>query len=134
MNLVITNAFSPGTVALSGLVNQNFTEVATIINGGIDYGNINTTSGTTPGLIASIFLPTTTAQGTFSATTTGIGYTFLAGSTTAVPLAITGVSSQNADLFDVNLVAAGTKVFKIDKIGYRTRIINKLKTGCIYFM
>ena len=117
MQLVIPNSFSPNTVALSGLVDANFTQVATIVNSGIDYGNINTTSGTTPGLIASIFLPTTTAQGIFSATTAGVGYTFLAGSTTAVPLAITGVSSQNADLFDVNLVAAGTQVFKIDKIG-----------------
>ena len=117
MQLVIPNSFSPNTVALSGLVDANFTQVATIVNSGIDYGNINTTSGTTPGLIASIFLPTTTAQGTFSATTAGVGYTFLAGSTTAVPLAITGVSSQNADLFDVNLVAAGTQVFKIDKLG-----------------
>ena len=115
--LAIPNSFSPGTTASSSQVDANFNAISTWANGGIDASNINTSSGSTPGLYASQLLPTSSAQGTFTTTTTGVGYTFLGGDKTAVPLSIAGVSSQTADLLDVALVSAGTITFKVDKIG-----------------
>ncbi|MGD0968636.1 MAG: tail fiber domain-containing protein [Candidatus Aquilonibacter sp.] len=113
-DLVIQYSFSPNTTALSGQVDTNFQDVVTWANGNID-GATNISF-----VYASNVIPTTGAQATFGGTTAGVGYKFLAGSTTSVPLTISGVSSISVDLLDVTLTSGGTNVFKIASTGAAT--------------
>lgn len=66
------------------------------------------------GFFASQIVPLNTTQATFGG---AVGYTFAPGSTTQVPLTVSAVSGQSADIFDVTLTSGGTKVFSLDSSG-----------------
>ncbi len=79
----------------------------------IDHSNtVNST-----GFYASDIKPLTAAEATFGATATGVGYKFLANDITAVPLTVSGVSGQSADIFDVTLTSGGTKAISVSAAG-----------------
>jgi hypothetical protein len=56
-----------------------------------------------------------------------VGYKFLANDTTAVPLTVSGVSGQSADIFDVTLTSGGTKAFVVNSAGVTT--LSSLASG-----
>lgn len=110
-NLTIANSFSPNTTALSALVNQNFQQIVTWSTA-IDNTNIGPA-----GIFASQIVPLTAGEATFGGVTAGVGYKFLAASIGAVPLTLSGVSGQTADLFDITLTSGGTKALLMNAAG-----------------
>ena len=100
------------TVVDAVIHNANFPEIQTAVNS-IDHTNMGPA-----GIYASNLLPTTAAQATFGATATGVGYKFLANDATAVPLTVSGVSGQSADIFDVTLTSGGTKAAYVTAAGH----------------
>jgi Chaperone of endosialidase len=106
--LTIPNQFVTGTTINAAPFNANFTAVATAVN------NIDNTNIGAAGLYASQLLPTSSAQATFGG---AIGYTFLAPSTSTVPLTISGVTSQSADILDVVLTNGGVIALGVNASG-----------------
>ena len=102
------------TVVDAVIHNANFPEIQTAVNS-IDHTNMGPA-----GIYASNLLPTTAAQATFGATATGVGYKFLGNDSTAVPLTISGVTSQTADLQDWYLTSGGTLAVQITAAGLLT--------------
>lgn len=96
-----TNGTGPANIIDATQMNANFTAVATAVNN----------------IYPSQILPITSGQATFGATATGVGYKFLANDATAVPLTVSGVSGQSADIFDVTLTSGGTKAAWITNVG-----------------
>lgn len=104
--LVLPYTAVANQVAPSASYNANDAAIVAWANGNIDNTNIGSA-----GIFASQIKPLTAAEATFGATATGVGYKFLANDITAVPLTVSGVSGQTADLFDVTLTSGGTRVF-----------------------
>src|SRR6202051_2817399 len=109
--LSIPNNFSPLTTIQSALVDANFSAVATAAN------NIDNTNIGAAGLFATNLIPVSTATATFGG---ACGYKFYPASTGQVPLTVSGVAAQTADLFDVTLTSGGTKAFAIAATGGAT--------------
>lgn len=99
------------TVVDAVIHNTNWSECVAAVN------NVDHTQIGAAGLYASQLLPTTAAEATFGATATGVGYKFLANDATAVPLTVSGVAGQSADIFDVTLTSGGAIAFKIEASG-----------------
>jgi hypothetical protein len=108
--ITIPYTFVAGTEAISAQVNANFSEIATVVNGELDNTNINSSVG----IYASQIIPTSTVQATFGG---AYGYVIAPGVTTQVPLTISGITSQNVDLFDIYLTSGGSKDFWITSSG-----------------
>lgn len=104
--LSIPFVFTNGTVADGNQVDADFNTVQNVVNG-LDFANIGAA-----GLYASQIIPTTAAQADFGGS---IGYSFSPGVAGQVPLTLTGVSAQTADLFDV--FAGTNKLAYIDNGG-----------------
>lgn len=107
-SLVISNVFVNGTTINAAPFNTNFSAITTWSTA-IDNTNIGAA-----GLYASQLLPTSAAQATFGG---ALGYTFLAPSVSTVPLTVSGVSGQTADIFDVTLTSGGTKALAVNSSG-----------------
>jgi hypothetical protein len=110
--LVLPYTAVANQVAPSASYNANDAAIVAWANGNIDNTNIGSA-----GIFASQIKPTTGTQATFGATATGVGYKFLANDATAVPLTVSGVSGQSADIFDVTLTSGGNKVFSVVSSG-----------------
>jgi hypothetical protein len=113
--LVLPYTAVANQVAPSASYNANDAAIVAWANGNIDNTNIGSA-----GIFASQIKPLTAAEATFGATATGVGYKFLANDITAVPLTVSGVSGQTADLFDVTLTSGGTKALAIASTGVAT--------------
>jgi Chaperone of endosialidase len=75
----------------------------------IDNSNIGSA-----GIFASQLVPTTQAQATFGG---GVGYLHLAPAANVVPLTVSAVSGQSADILDVTLTSGGTKAVFVNSGG-----------------
>jgi hypothetical protein len=117
--LTIPNIFVTGTTINAAPFNTNFSAVQTAVNS-IDNTNIGAA-----GIFASQLLPTTSAQATFGG---AIGYQFLAPSASTVPLTISGVTSQSANIFDVTLTSGGTQAMWVNDVGAVNVGANSLAT------
>lgn len=109
-----TYTYIANTLAQSNQANVNENSLYAWANGGIDDTNLNHLVG----IYASSITGTTAAQCTFGTNpAASAGYKFVAPSSGLVPLTISGVSSQSADIFDVTLTSGGTKAAFIDSAG-----------------
>lgn len=99
--VILANGNQPQNIVDGVGLNSNFNAIAAAVNN----------------IYPSQVLPLTALQATFGATATGVGYKFLANDATATPLAISGVSGQSVDIFDVTLTSGGTKALFVSSAG-----------------
>ena len=106
--VTIPFTFAPLTSISSGQMDSNFTAVATAIN------NIDNTNIGMAGIYASQIIPPSGVRATFGGQ---FGYTFYPAVSNQIPLTVSGVTLQSADILDVTLTAGGIKAFSVDMSG-----------------